>query len=57
MGFLKIPAGWLPPKAIVAGTMPGEIINQQVPPGFELVGLTTTPGGVEFQLNWVGLQQ
>jgi hypothetical protein len=54
MGFLKIPASWLPPRIIVTGRMPGEIITQQIPPGFELVGLTTTPNGIEFQLNWVG---
>jgi hypothetical protein len=54
MGFLKFPAGWLPQSIIDMGALPGEIITQQVPPGFELVGLATTPEGVEFQLNWVG---
>jgi hypothetical protein len=54
MGFLKFPAGWLPQGIIEMGDLPGEIITQQVPPGFEIVGLTTTSEGVEFQLNWVG---
>jgi hypothetical protein len=54
MGFLKFPAGWLPRGMTNMGALPGEIITQQVPPGFELVGLTTTPEGIEFQLNWVG---
>jgi hypothetical protein len=57
MGFLKSPAGWLPQSIIDMGALPGEIITQQMPPGFELVGLITTPEGVEFQLNWVGAEQ
>lgn len=54
MGFLKIPASWLPQSVIRLGAMPGETITRQAPPEFEVVGLATTPAGVEVQLNWVG---
>ncbi|MBN1994805.1 MAG: hypothetical protein JW953_19060 [Anaerolineae bacterium] len=54
MGFLKIPANWLPPTIIALGARPGETITQQIPPGFEVVGLATTADGLEFRLNWVG---
>ena len=56
LGFLKIPASWLPPRIIEMGALPGEMISQQAPPEFEVAGLTTTAEGVEFQLKWVGTQ-
>jgi len=52
VGFLKIPAGWLPQEVTQLGAAPGEAMAQQVPPQFKLVGLTTTTEGIEFQLNW-----
>ncbi len=54
VGFLKFPAGWLPQSILEMGGGAGEIVTQQVPSGFELVGLAITPEGIEFQLNWVG---
>jgi hypothetical protein len=54
LGFLKIPASWLPQRIVEMGALPGEIITQQAPPEFEVAGLNTTPEGIEFQLRWVG---
>jgi hypothetical protein len=54
LGFLKIPASWLPRRIIEIGAMPGEMVTQQVPSEFEVAGLDTTPEGIEFQLKWVG---
>ena len=54
LGFLRIPAGWLPQSVNDMGTLVGKTITEQVPPEFKVVGLTTTSDGHEFQLNWVG---
>jgi hypothetical protein len=54
LGFVKLPASWLPPEVEQMGALPGQSINQQVPPQFSLAGLTTTPEGLNLQLNWTG---
>jgi hypothetical protein len=51
LGFLKIPAGWLPPSLGGLGSRPGEAISRELPPEFILVGLTTTADGLTFHLN------
>jgi len=51
LGFLKIPAGWLPQDLVELGSMPGEAISRELPPGFKLVGLTTSADGLTFHLN------
>lgn len=51
LGFLKIPARWLPPTLVALGSGPGEAISRELPPGFSLVGLTTTAGGLIFHLD------
>ena len=51
LGFLKIPAGWLPPSLVELGSMPGEAISRELPPEFILVGLSTTADGLTFYLN------
>lgn len=55
IGFLTIPASWLPQNLVELGTLPGEAISRQIPPEFTLVGLTTMADGLNFQLNWNGL--
>jgi hypothetical protein len=52
LGLIKIPADWLPPEAVDAATLLGATITQQIPPEFRLVGLSTTPDGLTFQLAW-----
>ncbi|MBN1217735.1 MAG: hypothetical protein JXM69_02310 [Anaerolineae bacterium] len=54
LGFLRIPARWLPQSIINAGALPGQTITQQTPAEFEVVGLQTTSDSIEFQLNWIG---
>ena len=54
VGFIRIPATWLPQSLIALGDTPGQTITRQVPVGFNIVGLITTAEGVEFQLNWAG---
>jgi hypothetical protein len=54
LGFLTLPANWLPPEALETGAIIGQTINEQVPPDFTLIGLTTTTEGVNFQLKWIG---
>jgi hypothetical protein len=54
VGFIRIPAAWLPQSLITLGDTPGQIITRQAPVGFNIVGLTTTAEGVEFALTWVG---
>ncbi len=54
VGFLKVPASWLPQSLIEMAALPGETITRQVPRGFTLTGLQTTPDGIEFYLNWTG---
>ena len=53
LGFLNIPADWLPPELVELGALLGEKITEQVPPEFTLVGLTTTAAGLNFHLNWI----
>ncbi len=53
LGFIKFPAGWLPQEIVQLGATPGEVITRQLPPEFKLMGLTTTPDGIQFQLNWI----
>lgn len=52
IGFLKIPAGGLPPELADLGARIGQAITRQLPPGFSLVGLTTTADGLTFHLNY-----
>jgi hypothetical protein len=52
LGFITLPAAWLPAAVTQLGTTPGEIITQQIPQGFSLVGLTTTAAGINFQFKW-----
>jgi hypothetical protein len=54
VGWLKIPATWLPPEIVALGVKPGEAITRQLPPQANLVGMTTNPDGITLQLNWVG---
>jgi hypothetical protein len=54
MGFIKIPASWLPQSVHDLAALPGEAITRQVPVGFHLMGFNTTQDGLEFYLNWVG---
>jgi hypothetical protein len=54
IGFIKIPALWLPESLTHFGAEPGQVITQQTPPGFQIVGITTTADGFNFQLNWIG---
>jgi hypothetical protein len=54
VGFLSIPARWLPQVLVEGSTMVGQIIQDQTPVDFVLVGLTTSAEGVTFQLKWVG---
>jgi hypothetical protein len=52
VGFITLPAAWLPAEIIRLGATPGEIITQQIPQGFTLAGLTTNTDGINFQFNW-----
>lgn len=52
IGFLKIPAGWLPPELVELGDLLGQAINRQIPPNFILVSLTTSADGLTFHLNY-----
>lgn len=54
LGFLRIPARWLPSEIVEIGTRPGQQITQQLPPQFSLVGLTTTSEGLNLQFDWKG---
>ena len=54
LGFVRIPARWLPPEIVEIGTRPGQQITQQLPPQFSLVGLTTTSEGLNLQFDWRG---
>ncbi|MCG3207059.1 MAG: hypothetical protein FOGNACKC_00659 [Anaerolineae bacterium] len=54
LGWLTIPANWLPASARDTAATVGESIQRQIPPDFTLVGLDTTAGGLNFQLKWVG---
>jgi hypothetical protein len=54
VGFLSLPARWLPQEIIELGTQAGLQITAQLPPQFRLVGLTTTTDGINLQLDLVG---
>lgn len=53
VGFLSLPARWLPQEIIELGTQAGPQITAQLPPQFMLVGLTTTTDGINLQLDLV----
>jgi hypothetical protein len=53
VGFLSLPARWLPQEIIELGTQAGPQITAQLPPQFRLVGLTTTTDGINLQLDLV----
>ena len=52
IGFLKIPAGLLPPELVELGDQLGQTITRQLPPDFTLVSLTTSADGLTFHLNY-----
>jgi hypothetical protein len=54
LGFLTIPARWLPQAAFETASLIGQTIKNQTPPDFALVGLETTQEGINFQLKWIG---
>lgn len=54
LGFLPIPARWLPQEVSQQVGAIGDTIRAQTPPDFVLLGLTTSADGVEFRLKWVG---
>lgn len=54
LGFLTIPGDWLPRDIRQMATTVGRAIEARTPPDFSLVGLSTAPGGVTFQLKWTG---
>ncbi len=54
LGVLVIPASWLPADVRDIAATIGDTIKAQIPSGFTLVGLTTTPTGINFQLKWTG---
>jgi hypothetical protein len=53
LGFLSLPARWLPQDIVELGTQVGPQIAAQLPPQFMLVGLTTTTDGISLQLDLV----
>ena len=54
MSFLTVPATWLPNSALESVAIVGQTIEAQTPPDFTLVGLNTTPNGINFHLKWIG---
>ncbi len=54
IGFLAIPARWLPVEARDLTVIAGQAIQSQIPPDFALIGLKTTANGLNFQLKWLG---
>jgi hypothetical protein len=54
VGFLAVPAQWLPQSLAEASSGVGQIIRDQTPPDFVLVGLTTDSDGIIFRLKWTG---
>ncbi|MBI1880581.1 MAG: hypothetical protein HYR94_20580 [Chloroflexi bacterium] len=54
IGFLRLPARWLPQEVVELGRRPGEQFTSQLSPQFTLVGLTTTTDGINLQLNMTG---
>ena len=54
LGFLTIPARWLPDDIQQTAAIIGQSIKAQTPPDFTLVGINTTPDGLVFMLTWIG---
>jgi hypothetical protein len=54
IGFLRLPANWLPPELVALGAQPGQQLTRQIPAQFSLVSLTTTPDGINLQFAWSG---
>lgn len=54
VGWIRIPAGWLPPDLAALGGVPGQTITRQLPLQASLAGLTTTSDGITLHLNWLG---
>ena len=54
IGFLRLPARWLPQEIVELGTRPGEQIMSKLPPQFILVGFATTADGISLQLDLTG---
>ncbi len=54
LGFLTIPARWLPENIQQITAVIGESLETQTPPDFTLVGINTTSDGLVFLLTWVG---
>lgn len=54
VGFITIPARWLPQTMAESSAIIGQLMQDQTPPNFRLVGINTSPNGVTFQLKWIG---
>jgi hypothetical protein len=54
MGWLRLPAYWLPPEIVELGLQPGQQLSRQIPAQFNLINLTTTTDGVNLQFDWTG---
>lgn len=54
LGWLRLPARWLPPELVELGAQPGQQLSRQIPSQFNLLSLTTTADGITFQVDWVG---
>ena len=54
VGFLTFPASWLPQSVVAASAQVGQVIKDQTPRDFVLIGLTTGAEGVNIQLKWLG---
>lgn len=54
VGWLRVPAHWLPSNLVALGGVPGQAITRQLPPQATLVGLTTSSDGITLRLNWTG---
>jgi len=54
LGWLRLPARWLPPELVELGTLPGQQFSRQIPPQFNLISLTTTADGITLQVDWIG---
>lgn len=54
LGWLRLPARWLPPELVELGAVPGQQFTRQLPPQFNLISLSTTTDGITLQVDWVG---
>lgn len=54
LGFLAIPARWLPDDIQQTTAIIGQSIKAQTPPDFTLIGVNTTSDGLVFLLTWIG---